>query len=44
MLGGRIRTSDWLIQSQLITLNGRDLEFRSDLAKFREQRIGGQAR
>jgi len=42
--GGKIRTSDWLIQSQPITPANRDLEFRSDLANFEYEEVGGQAR
>ena len=42
--GGRIRTSDWLIQNQLIAAASRDLEFRRALARLGRERIGGQAR
>ena len=40
--GERIRTSDWLIQSQLITPVACDFEFRSNLANSTDGESAGR--
>jgi len=40
--GGRIRTSDWLIRSQLIALRSRDIEFLSNLANSDLKKSAGR--